>query len=263
MGPAPIERSAPTDRVPAPMNTALHAYEATMEAARQRLEGRSDLRRLMAKETEPRELHAFLIQWASFSVQLHDPAEQHLAEASRRCAELGQPKLALTLLHIAINAVDFYRMLADDTRSLAQLWNQRQLPHLDMTSLLTQPPAPAIRSCHEFHRQFVFGADPWAQLASVFEVQAILNAAAKRVLDQATRLLGEQALPGLRCVRNLADPTRASSLIDAMAEFLAANPGRHQVMVKAGLRTLDLYSEFLSECCVASSNLASWQARAI
>src|SRR5690554_5137993 len=158
------------------MNTALDAYEAALEAARQRVEDRSDLRRLMAQGAEARELHAFLIQWASLSVQLHDPAEQHLAEASRRCAELGEPKLALTLLHIAINAVDVYRTLADDTRSLAQLWNARRLPHLDMTSLLTQPPAPAIRRCHEFHRQIVFGADPWAQLASVFEVQAILSA---------------------------------------------------------------------------------------
>lgn len=246
------------------MLPALHAYEVEIAAARERLEQRDELRGLVDPDSNPNHWsafwHAFLIQWASRSVQLHEPTEQFLAEASRRCAELGESKLALTLLHIAVDAIDVYRLLADDTRALAQLWNARRLPHLDMTSLLTQPATPAIRRCHEHHRQLLLGSDPWAELASVFEVQALLASVADRVVAHASALLGDEVRRGLCSLRTLARHGD-SSLTHAMAGFLTAHPERLEVMVAAGTATLDHYADFLLECCVAGFNLASWQAR--
>jgi len=242
------------------MTSALHAYEAAIEPARQRLSARGELRALLGPQADPAHLHAFLIQWSAISIQLHEPTEQFLAEASRRCAELGEPSLALTLLHIAVDAIDIYRLLADDARTLAQLWNTRRLPHLDMTSLLTQPATPAIRRMHQLHRDLVFGSTPWAELAGVFEIQALLASVADRVVEQTTRLLGDEVHPGLCSLRTLSRHGD-SSLTQTMAAFLDANPTRHAAMVGAGTRMLDLYAEFLHESWVASFNLANWQAR--
>jgi hypothetical protein len=243
------------------MTATLHAYELAIEPARQRVAAGEELRELMSADADPGRLHAFLIQWASLSVQLHEPTEQFLAAASQRCAELGESKLALALLHIALEAIDVYRWLADDTRALAQLWNGRRSPHLDMTSLLTQPVTQAIRRSHEHHRQLVLGSDPWAELATVLEIYTLLAALADRSLAHAARLLGEEVRPGLRCLHSLTQPRPISSLTKAMEACLLANPERHAVMVAAGERTLDLYGEFLLECCIAGFNLSSWQAR--
>lgn len=240
---------------------ALHAYENAMESARRRLDERDELRRLNDAGTDPGLVHAFLIQWTSLSVQLHEPLELFLAEASRRCAALGESKLALSLLHVAVEAIEVYRLLADDTRALAQLWNSRRLPHLDLTSLLTQPATQAIRHSHEHQRQLVLGAEPWAELAAVFEIHARLAATADRTIEQVTRLFGEDARPGLRSLRMLAQHGRESSLHRTTLAFLTAHPEHLTTLVAAGTRTLDLYADFLVECSVAGFNLASWQAR--
>jgi hypothetical protein len=240
---------------------ALHAYGAQIEVARQRLEDRREIRELMAVDAQSGLLHAFLIQWASLSIQLQEPAEQFLVEASRRCADLGESDLAFTLLHIATDAIELYRTLADDTRQLAQLWNARRLPHLDLTSLLTQPSSVAVRRIHLFHEQIVGGIDPWAELAAVFEVQAMLGSVADRVLAQAIEVVGDEIRPALRSVETLARRNRASALTSAMTSFLAAHPERLDAMVATGVATLELYADFLRECYVAGSNLAGWQAR--
>ncbi|MFO7568074.1 MAG: hypothetical protein R6X02_35865 [Enhygromyxa sp.] len=244
----------------AALHAALHAYTAELEPARQRQREREELRRLITLEADPGPLHAFLIQWASLSVQLHEPVEQFLAEASRRCASLGESSLALKLLHVALEEIDLYRLLAEDTRALAQLWNDRRLPHLDMTSLLTQPATPAIRRSHAHQREIVLGPSPWALLASVFEVHALLASLAERILQRATRVLGEEVRPGLRTLRMLGE-RRARSVDRAMEALLSASPERQPVMVAVAEQTLEFYGEFLRECCVAGFNLSSWQAR--
>ncbi|HVH99560.1 MAG TPA: hypothetical protein VM869_12655 [Enhygromyxa sp.] len=241
------------------MSAALHAYALALEPARRRVAEGEELGRLLAANTDPGQLHAFLIQWASLSLQLQEPIELFLGEASRRCAELGETKLALTLLYVALDAIDLYRLLAEDTRGLAQLWNGRRLPHLDMTSLLTQPSTQAIRNCHEQQRLLVIGASPWAQLAAVFELSTLLAAVADRTLAQAKRLLGDEARLG--SLHSRTQPRCSQLLSKAMDECLAASVDRHSIMVEAGERSLELYGEFLLECSVAGFNLSSWQAR--
>lgn len=245
------------------MTDALHAYELALEPARQRAVAIGELRRLSSRGADPAAFHAFSIQWASLSVQLHEPTEQYLADASRRCAELGDSKLALTLLHIALEAIDVYRLLADDARALAQLWNSRRQPRVDMTSLLTQPATATIRCMHEHRRRWVLGSDPWAELASLFEIYALLGAMAEPTLAIATRLLGNEVRPALRSLHALRQQHRTGNglLNRAMTALLTAHPERHDVMVAAGQRTLGLYRVFLLECCIASYELGSLPAR--
>src|SRR5690606_37769897 len=118
----------------------------------------------------------------------------------------------------------------------------------------------AIRRTHELQRQLVIGSEPWAQLGAVFETHALLASVAEPSLEQASRVLGDDVRPGLRTLRLLGQ-RRNSLLEDAMAALLTSNPERHSVLVTVGEQTLDLYGEFLVECCVAGFNLASWQAR--
>jgi hypothetical protein len=129
-----------------------------------------------------------------------------------------------------------------------------------MTSLLTQPATPTVRHIHDLHREFVLGADPWAELAVVFEIQALLAGVAERVVERSAAILGDEVRPGLCSLRTMARHGD-SSLSHALAACLNAHPSRHAIMVEAGTRTLERYAEFLHECWVASFNLANWQSR--
>ena len=67
------------------MSVPLHTYQDRLAGARQRLKDRQELRILMGPEVSPALLHAFLIEWASLTMQLQEPAERFLVAASRRC----------------------------------------------------------------------------------------------------------------------------------------------------------------------------------
>ncbi|PRQ02544.1 hypothetical protein ENSA5_21890 [Enhygromyxa salina] len=243
------------------MSKALIAYQDRLAGARQRLKERAQLRVLMGPEADPELLHAFLIQWAALSVQLQEPAEHFLVEASRRCAGLGEHGLSLRLLQIASEAIERYRLLADDTRTLAQLWNGRRLPPLDLTYLLTQPQTPSMKRLHAGYEALVNGPEPWALLAARYEAEAMLGSIAAQVTAQAERLLGADVRPCLRSVEALANFTERGSLDKTMVAFLEASPARVERMSEVGERTLQIYADFLVECCVAATNLSTWRDR--
>ncbi|KIG15146.1 hypothetical protein DB30_05846 [Enhygromyxa salina] len=238
------------------MSTPLDTYQDRLAGARQGLKNRQELRILMAAEVSPALLHAFLIQWAALTMQLQEPAERFLVEASRRCAEVGEHKLSLSLLQIAGEAIERYRMVADDTRRLAQLWNARRLPHINLTDLLTQSATTSMRRFHESQQLQVDGPRPWTQLAAVYEADATLGSLAGRVTAQAECLLGADVRSCLRSLDALANFEERGSLSRTMVEFLDANPERVDRMAEAGERTLDLYMDFLRECCIAAANLS-------
>jgi hypothetical protein len=238
------------------MSTPLDTYQDRLEGARQGLKDRQELRILMADEVSPALLHAFLIQWAALTMQLQEPAERFLVEASRRCAEVGEHKLSLSLLQIAGEAIERYRLVADDTRRLAQLWNARRLPHINLTDLLTQPATASMRRFHACQQAQVDGPRPWTQLAAVYEADATLGALAGRVTAQAERLLGADVRGCLRSLDALANFEDRGSLSRTMVAFLDANPERVDRMAETGERTLDVYMDFLRECCVAAANLS-------
>ena len=239
------------------MSVPLHTYQDRLAGARQRLKDRQELRILMGPEVSPALLHAFLIQWASLTMQLQEPAERFLVEASRRCAEVGEHRLSLSLLQIASEAIERYRIVADDTRRLAQLWNAGRLPHINLTELLTQPPTPSMKRFHARQQSQVDGPRPWTQLAAVYEADATLGSVAERVSAQAERLLGADVRSCLRSLDALANFQERGSLSRTMIAFLDANPERVDRMVETGESTLGIYVEFLGECCVAAANLAS------
>lgn len=240
------------------MIDALSAYQDQLAGARRRLKDRSQLRALVGPEAEPELLHAFLIQWAALSVQLQERTEHFLVEASRRCAEVGEHELALTLLQIASEAIDRYRMVADDTRTLAQLWNAHRQPTVDLTYLLTQPATASMKRLHAHAHALVAGPQPWTELAALYEADAMVGSVAERVTAQARRLLGDEVGACLRSLEAIAQLNQRSSLGRTMASFLDHNPERVPRMAEIGVRTLEIYGDFLVECCEAAGRLSLW-----
>lgn len=239
------------------MSDALNAYRAQLDPARRRFKDRPELRQLMDADVDPELVHAFLIQWASLSVQLQEPAERFLVEASRRCAEVGKHRLSLTLLQIAAEAIERYRLVADDTRRLAQLWNVRRRPSLDLTYLLTQPATPSMKRLHAHYHSLVTSPQPWAQIAASYEADATLGSVVEQVGVQIRRLLGEDIHASLRSLDALAHFDERSSLAQAMVSFLDANPERVDHMAATAERTLEIYADFLCECCSSAPGLSA------
>lgn len=237
------------------MSDALHAYEDQIAAARGRLKERAELRGLVGADTEAVVLHAFLIEWASLSIQLQEPAERFLVEGSRRCSEVGEHRLSITMLQIASEAIDRYRLVADDTRRLAQLWNGRRRSLLNLTNLLTQSPTPSMRRLHNYSQSLVAGPQPWAQLAVIYETDAMLGSVVERVVGQARRLLGDDVDSCLSSLDAIANFSERGTLGRTMVAFLDANPERVDRMVETGCHTLEIYGDFLQECYDAASHL--------
>lgn len=250
----------PTQVRAASMSTALCNYVESLTSARRRIKDRPELRELMSTDADAELLHAFLIQWAALSVQLQEPAERFMVEASRRCSELGEHHLSRAFLQIAREAIERYRLVANDTRTLAQLWNATREPAVDLTMLLTQPPTPAMQRLHLLQQSLVSSSQPWTQLAAVYEADAMLGSVVERVTGQASRLLGERVRPCLRSLDAIAWFGERSSLGRTMVAFLDANPERVDRMAEAAERTLDIYGEFLLECCATASELSTWHA---
>ena len=244
------------------MSKSLHAYDNQLAHARRRLKDRPQLQQLMGADATAELLHAFLIQWAALSVQLQEPAERFLVEASRRCSEVGEHRLALTLLQIAGEAIDRYRLVAHDTRTLAQLWNSRREPIINLTWLLTQPSTSAMQRLHAHHQSLVASPQPWLQLAAIYEADAMLRTVVERVTQHARRLLGEEVRSCLRSLDAIAHFGERSSLAPTMLAFLEANPERVNPMVATAERTLEIYGDFLIECCATATDLSRWPDRA-
>lgn len=237
------------------MSTTLVSYEDSLVGSRQRLKDQPQLRLMMGADAEPQHLHAFLVQWAALTIQVQEPAERLLVAASRRCSEVGEHRLSLALLQIASEAIERYRLVADDTRRLAQLWNQRWPVHLNMTELLTQPPSRATKRLHGYQLELIEGPQPWTQLAVVYEIEAALAAVAQRVRDHAETLLGADVRGCLRSLESIAHFAVRGSLRRAMITFLDAGPERVEPMAAAGEHCSGIYLDFLVECCVAGSAL--------
>ena len=243
------------------MSSPLHAYHRGLEHARAELLSRSELRELVDPATPAARLHAFLIQWTTLSLQLQEPTEQIFVEASRRCEDLGRSQLSLTMLRLAADSIARYRLVANDTRVLVGLWNERQnkrrLPTLNLTQVLTQQHSAAVRDLHQLQRTLASSARPWTVLASIFEAEAMLASVAPRVASHAEAMIGPEVKRGMRCVEDIARLAHSGRLPTTMAELLRGDPDTLELSVDTGVHTLQLYQRFLGECSVAATNLAA------
>lgn len=237
----------------------LDALRQELAPARCRLADRDAVQLLIDPSTDPALLLGFMVQFAALSVQLQEPAEQFLVAASQRCEELGERRLARSLLRLAADAIDHYRLFADDVRVLAMQWNAREQPELDLTWLLTQPNTRAMQRIFVLHGQMVGSDEPWAELAMICEIEALIAAAAPLLVLHAEGLLGSGIRAGMRSMVSLAVAGNRGRARATLAELLVEHPERLPTIVHASERMLGHYGEFLDDCMVAALNLAHWR----
>jgi hypothetical protein len=237
----------------------LDALRLELAPARCRLADLDAVQALIDPTVEPALLLGFMVQFAALSVQLQEPAEQFLVAASQRCEEAGERRLARSLLRLAADAIDHYRLFADDARVLALQWNACEQPELDLTWLLTQPNTHAMKRIFALHGQMVSGDEPWAELAMICEIEALMASAAPLLVLHAERLLGSGIRGGMRSVVSLATAGDRGRARATLAELLAERPERLPTIVHTSQRMLGHYGEFLDDCMVAAVNLANWR----
>jgi hypothetical protein len=114
---------------------------------------------------------------------------------------------------------------------------------------------------HDHHAQLVASVQPWAQLAAVYEADAMLGSVVERVVGQAQRLLGDRVRPCLRSLDAIAHFDECSTLARTMVGFLDNNPERLDALAETAVRTLDIYGDFLIECHATASQLCNWPNR--
>ncbi len=237
----------------------LETYWLAVCDARLELSRGDAVQALIDVDADPALVHGFMVQFAALAVQLQEPVEQLLVAASHRCEHVGEWGLARTLLGLAEDAIERYRLFADDTRVLAQLWNDRRLPELDLTWLLTQPTTASMRRIWAFHGELVSSSAPWAYLATIYEIDALVAAIAPMATVHAERLLGSEIRSGMRSFACLARAGEQGRARAAMREVLRQHPERLDTVTRAARRMLQHYGEFLDDCMVAAVNLASWR----
>lgn len=237
----------------------LDALRLQLAPARCRLADADAVQALIDPNADPALLLGFMVQFAALSVQLQEPAEQYLVAASQRCEEVGERRLALSLLRLASDAIDHYRLFADDARVLALHWNEREQPELDLTWLLTQPSTPAMQRIFALHGQMVGSDEPWAELALICEIEALIAAVAPWFVLHAERRLGSGIRAGMRSMVSLAMAGERGRARATLAELLAEHPDRLPTIVHTSERMLGHYAEFLDDGMVAAVNLANWR----
>jgi hypothetical protein len=237
----------------------LDAMCCELAPARCRLADRDAVQTLIDPATEPALLLGFMVQFAALSMQLQEPAEQFLVAASQGCEALGERRLARSLLRLAADAIDHYRLFADDARVLALQWNAREQPELDLTRLLTQPNTRAMQRIFVLHGQIVGSDEPWAELAMICEIEAMMAAAAPLFVLHAERQLGSGVRAGMRSMVGLATAGDRGRARATLAELLVEHPERLPTIVRASERMLGHYGEFLDECMATAINLANWR----
>ncbi len=247
---------APT---PSPTSGGVAELHDQLAPARQRLAEHEAARALLDPAVDPALVLGFMIQFAALSVQLQEPAEQYLVAASQRCEEIGERRLASSLLRLAADAIEHYRLLADDARILALDWNARRWPELDLTSLLTQPPTASMRRISGLHTRILTGDEPWTELALVCEIQAQIASLVPGFVAHAERKLGPSIRAGMRSLDSIALAGRSGRARATMALLLAEEPGRKPMIVRISEQMLACCGEFLDECMVAAVNLARWR----
>ncbi len=226
-----------------------------MTDARARVYALPVLSKVFTPEAHPTLAHAYLVQWASLSVQLQEQSERLYVEAGRSCLAAGEQHMAKIMLALAAEAIERYRHIADDARRLVELWNQRQALHLNHTYLLIQPTPDTIVRLVESSEGLISEGRAWALIASQYELDRLYISAGNTLLKFADTLLGPELVSKLQSPRWMAQGKGHSRA--ALAWVLEHHPSRAGTMIEAGTHLLHEYTEFLSTCAVAALNLGA------
>lgn len=221
---------------------------------RKRLETDAVVRTLLSPDIHPALLERFLIEWSARGAYMTEPVDGWIRGAGERCIALGLQKLGQGLVTHAKHEAGHHLMTIDDAKSLARRWNTRYAQQLDVDALIAQAPTEAMRQYREVHDEAIASDLPIAQAAIEYEVGYLAVELVPRILEQVTRVLGQETRDMLTFLNEHAAVDVGHTALNErmMEEVLTTRPQDAQRLASVGARGLDCYLRFLDDCLRAS-----------
>jgi len=243
------------------MNLVKTQYLPHVQATRERLETDPVVRTLLSPDISPALLERFLIEWSARGAYMTEPVDGWIRGAGERCLALGQEKLGQQLISHARHEAGHHLMTIDDARALTRRWNTRYAQPLDVDALLAQQPTEAMREYRQVHDEAISSDLPISQAAIEYEVGYLAVVLVPRILEQVTKVLGQETTDLLTFLNEHAAVDVGHTALNErmMGEILSSKPEEGRRLASVGVRGLDCYLRFLDDCLRASQG--TWTAR--
>lgn len=243
----------------------LALYESGVKEAREAF-GKGRFGRLILEGTDPDRLFAFLLHFCALGYQMTRPVEDWISRAGQRCRERGWHELGAALERHAHHEAGHERMMAEDTRTLARLWQERTGDEaVDPEVLLALPPSQGVERYVRLHEGIIAGEWPCAQLAIELEIERLSVSHGPALLKRCHEVLGAEALSSLSFLGHHVELDLGHTRFNErqLQAFLALHPGALRPMQMAGRAALAAYGAFLGDCVDQGLDWLSFRAAAM
>ncbi|MGA9673220.1 MAG: GNAT family N-acyltransferase [Terracidiphilus sp.] len=141
-------------------------------------------------------------------------------------------------------------MMIADLRSLAEHWNSRHMPPVDVDELLRMSPSSGASRYCLVHEENIASDKPFAQIAIEFEIEQLPLRYGGLFVARCVEIFGPEIVSSLSFVTEHIDldightkfnEQQLSNLIDLFPESLPS-------LIAAGGAALDAYAQFLTDC---------------
>lgn len=229
-------------------------YEPLVAEGRGMLEEHPTMVALLDPRLDPEVLERFLIQFCAKGVQMTEPVEGWIRRAGERTQALGLERVGQLLIQHAKHEAGHHRLLMADARSLAQGWNARHRPPVDVEALLASPVTPAIEKYVALHESTIASDMPFGQVAIELEIERMSTTFGPRQIALCKELLGPEIMQRLSFIQEHVDLDVGHTAYNRrlMGTLLEERPEAAPRLARLGVQALLAYIEFFGECLAAA-----------
>jgi hypothetical protein len=227
----------------------LDKYDRLLAPARERFDMSVGINAIRSTN-DPRMLEAFLLYFCAIGAQMTEPVEMWIRRAAARCAFLGFSGLAEALTRHARAEAGHHLMMIADLRSLADHWNSRYKPLVDVDELMHLAPSHGASRYCLVHEENIGGETPYAQIAIEYEIEQLPLRYGELFVARCLEIFGPEILSSLSFVTEHIDLDIGHTKFNAeeLAKVLDQIPESLPALAAAGSAALDAYAQFLSDC---------------
>jgi hypothetical protein len=243
-------------------NPVLEQYEARMEMERARFERESALAtQILDPGIDPETLELFLVYYHALGYKMTEPVEDWMRRGGERCLELGLEEIGQGLCRHASQEAGHYLLMLADARALAARWNARHQTQLEVETIIGQL-SPGGRHLKSLPAQVAESDQPFRLISIDYEVERLAVVYGPRMLEQFSRVLGEDVRPCLSFLEEhvVVDVGHTIHNRLELAKVLAIYPECLELLIQDGADAMFRYDGFLGECLgFARTQLAQWR----
>lgn len=207
-------------------------------------------------ESNPKNLHSFLLIWTCASIKMTEKVEDWIKRAGEGCQQHNFTEVGARLKYHASQEADHDKMLVEDLNFLVHKWNELYHDNLTAIDLSKISLFPETKFYVDLHEAVINSHYPYAQTAIEFEIERISVVYGPRMIENIINILGDNFSTGISFLEEhvLLDQGHTKFNIDLMEKCLGANADITK-LVETGAKALSIYSGFLNSCQNASSQL--------